>query len=111
MIPKRIIEKAIEGGWVTPYPKEDEDIAAEYYWQETALDPSFWQSLGKVLGWGNCKPCHGTGYLNKRGDMPCNECSHSGWTATWDMRAKDFYDLILTDRDTEKFWEEILPSK
>ncbi len=49
-------------------------------WQMYALDPDFWRALGKVLGLGD----------------------------DWQGKAHGFYDLILTDSDTSKFWEELL---
>jgi hypothetical protein len=75
MIPKQAIEKAIEGGWKESLEidkvVEISDLApgnpdfyrvggfalhhADMHWlypsTEIALDPSFWRSLGKVLGW------------------------------------------------------------
>jgi hypothetical protein len=36
---------------VSNYPSVDKVDAAEYHWQEIALDLSFWQALEKALGW------------------------------------------------------------
>ena len=56
------IKKAIEGGYCGPqrtflriHPSPWENDTVEYFdfWTgSTFLDPSFWQSLGKALGWG-----------------------------------------------------------
>lgn len=89
-IPKEVIEKAIEGGWVSEYPQEGTWLA-NYENYRAALDPTFWQSLGKSLGWD----------------------SHMlMWVGTyydeWQYRAMRFYDLILQGKDTNNFWKEIL---
>jgi hypothetical protein len=60
-------------------------------WQEIALDPSFWQALGKALGW------NVTGRQLAMNSKP-----------NWQIWATRFYDLILTGGDTEKFWADLL---
>lgn len=64
MIPKQIIEKAIEGGWRPEWrfmPNEsDENFLAFIWrgkggatmmtWQEIALDSTFWRSLENATG-------------------------------------------------------------
>lgn len=81
MIPKSAIEKAIEGG----YPRNSE-LLDTYCTHGIALDPTFWQALAKV----------GLYTKSPRTVDP------------WKRTAREFYDLILTGGDTEKFWEEIL---
>lgn len=103
MIPQKAISLAIEEGWSPipevkfdwkigevknstvyfPYPKGGHLEAALAI---IALDPTFWQALGKALGW------HGNEYL--RGE--------------WYWQARQHHDLILTGGDTEKFWNELL---
>lgn len=61
---------------------------------ETLWDPSFWQALGKALGWRIVGP------TKKDNDH----------NPEWYYRALEFYELILTGGDTEKFWEELYPS-
>lgn len=78
MIPKTIIEKAFEGG----YKSRVGDLVS---WEEIALDPAFWQCLGKALGW-------------ERYTMPYGD---------WKMYARRFYDLILTGQSTDEFWKEL----
>lgn len=101
------IEKAIEGGWkafgiITNASEMNEESFKNFWgyldrerrWQEIALDPTFWQALGKSCGWGKCAQgyhIHICEALNR-----------------WQREAHRFYDLILTGGDTEKFWEEIL---
>lgn len=85
-IPKEIIEKAIQGGWSTPTPGKW--IENEGWYAHVALDPSFWQALGKSLGWGE----------------------GSGGIEVWDWHgyARNFYDHILQGHDTDEFWKELL---
>jgi len=45
MIPKNIIELAIEGGW------KAKGILQIANWEKIVLDKTFWQALGKNLSW------------------------------------------------------------
>ena len=101
-IPKHIIEKAIEGGYnpsdesnykidvdylgrstliyySEEYPDEGCD---EHSQEEIALDPLFWFSLGKALGWGACKECEGDGV-----------CSHPKWREWNEMWGNDKFPM------------------
>jgi hypothetical protein len=60
-------------------------------WQEIALTPSFWQALGKALGWGESELHAGS---ISEGTKPV------GW---WRLHAGSFFDLILTGGDTTHF--------
>lgn len=100
-IPKEAIEKAIAGGWSfihTDLPWSWTGYAGingehEFTWQTLALDPSFWQSLGKVLGW------------KEIGGKPSGSYFEN---YTWLGHAHRFYDLILTGGDTDSFWQDLL---
>jgi len=67
------IEKAIEGGWIyrqgmsfrewhyydkgRPFVRAYFDTSSNSHdiqWEEIMLDPIFWQSLGKAMGWQEC---------------------------------------------------------
>lgn len=87
MIPKQAIEKAIEGGWQPTIPHERMPTAS------IALDPTFWQALGKGCGW---VEKHTPDHL----ECPDLEC--------WCNIANIFTRIVLTDGDTEKFWKELL---
>jgi hypothetical protein len=94
MIPKTAIEKAIEGGWHGFNYGEEGCWSGcrvpnieKKRWRDIALDPSFWQSLGKALDW-----------------YPDAELIPMSWRSN----AIRFYDLILTGGDTEAFWKELL---
>lgn len=94
-------------------------VCSRLSWERIALDPSFWQALGKALGWnageikdGICEICGEP--------MPPGEemFKYHGYSSNcpkppieitlWKEQAQEFYDLILTGGDTEKFWEELL---
>lgn len=130
MISKQAIEKAIEGGWNAPDVQigfiEKHAVclslpipggarnAIVYTTAEIALDPSFWQALGKSCGWilsyevtpehqGEelcwCKP---TVKVVEGGEIIVHaDRTPHGY-------AHGFLDLILTNQPTDKFWEEIL---
>lgn len=98
-IPKEAIEKAIEGGWRSEYLNCHIITHSDWYItvgdsrfsckgepaSTVALDPSFWQSLGKALGWST---------------MENHQQSR--------REALRYYYLILTRGDTKKFWDELL---
>lgn len=97
-IPKEAIEKAIEGGWTTPLLRANPkaDIAGlldtghfEREQEKIALDPSFWQALGKALGW---------------------RLEDDKWSSPrhWRKFVHRFLDVVLTSGDTDGFWSELL---
>lgn len=103
-IPKEAIAKAIEGGYgpkwdlVEVYGRSiviqfKSDIAEQPHvtWaiERVVLDPSFWQSLGKALGW--------QGKHDPQTDM-----------LVLQAMVHQFVDLILTGADTQAFWDELL---
>lgn len=91
-IPKLAIVTAIEGGWKPKY-SSSEHIEHWYGFEEkksicipqTVLDPSFWECLGKELGWGS-----------------------SPYKRNWRASANEFYNLILNCEDIDFYWKELL---
>lgn len=69
---------------------------------DVVLDPLFWQALGKALGW----------KLKVLVIWDWN----ATWTATvtemetWRWYAHQYFDLLLTGGDQDKFWKELLTS-
>lgn len=110
MIPQRIIEKAIAGGWKGALSNGDDTYSFNPF--EVALDPTFWQALGKVLGWGEGE-YQIRFYHNKvRIHKPEDEEVEFGFAKNVDaaqVHAHRFYDLILQGKPTDSFWNEILP--
>lgn len=104
-IPKRVIEKAIAGGWRPPFNTHLNHTfflrAINIHWASIALDPAFWQALGKSCGW-------------REEEWHPTRTYPDGSQKTWPGYMKyvhRFYDLILTGGNVEAFWEEISPSK
>ena len=99
MISKKAIEKAIEGGWKPHgiigdiqdgsywqmHPKDKRIPEALVSWEKFALTPSFWQALGKALGWDDVSR-ELTPHIFPTGRK----------TEWWEVQAHRFYDLILT---------------
>jgi hypothetical protein len=95
MIPKQAIELAKRRGWKPAEYRHrlhyrtggkngrgtTQTTSASITEHEIALDPTFWQALGKALGW---------------------------IKEYWWPRAMKFYDLILTGGDTDAYWNELL---
>lgn len=95
-IPKEAITKAIEGGWEPR--KYDLGADCEFNeWMHFALDPTFWQCLGKALGWY-------TPVFNDKHRFSHNHSIYPNWLEV----ALDFQELILTGGDAKAYWDELL---
>lgn len=104
MIPKAAIEKAIEGGWngYLGYIASSEESldqwlkfgGAEQAWAFIALDPLFWEALGRAKGW--------------KDETLADEELKVWLNPEWYDKANMFYDLILTGQSTDRFWKELL---
>jgi hypothetical protein len=81
MIPKEILDKATSGGW----KEANWNLSYEF---EIICDPSFWQALGKQMGWDN------------EVDIPELQ--------DWHGYAHRFLNVILSGGSTDKFWKELL---
>jgi hypothetical protein len=102
MIPTAALQKALDGGWkpssvrrmtlafllVGPRSKAGETTHRPYL-AMFALDPEFWQGLASAPG---ISTPHQEGFP---------------W---WQNTAHEFYDIVLTGGDTQKFWDELLGS-
>lgn len=131
-IPKRAIELAIEGGW-EPFktigvvgdgswdkidferygysaPQNLDKTLASINIYRIALTSEFWQSLGKSLGWSDLDQCGHKYPSNGDGRYSdiCKICGRKFTPGTWQEKAHRFYDLILTNVDTEQYWAELL---
>ena len=93
------MQKAIEGGWnkesfVCPMDTPSANFA------RAMLDPFFWQSLGKAMGW----PTRGhTPEEIKRG----NEALGQGTTKDWLYHWHRFIDYLAEGKSVEDFFENI----
>lgn len=90
MIPREAIQKAIQGGYGGRFDSPETILASHSQWQ-LALSAPFWQALSKALGWV---------VQSIQDPKPTN--------FQWYHEAHRFYDLILRDKSTAEFWEELL---
>lgn len=65
-------------------------ISQEVYFSDIVQDSLFWQALGKALGWGR------KGMKTTANDR------------TWLHYAHQYFDLVLTGGETEKFWKQLI---
>lgn len=95
---QQTIEKAIEGGWNdTSFaflnPTEEDGynyrVGKYGYSNEVFLDPLFWQSLGKAMGWNVCDICQ---------DCAGNQAL---------MAHHDFIDHLWEGKDAESFFNQL----
>jgi len=73
-----------------------------------AQDPLFWQALGKALGWSEetmVRYLHIKKVENTEAYYSTDE-SHI-LSQEWLYRSHQYFDLLMTGGDTEKFWKEL----
>jgi len=132
---KEAIEKAIEGGWNKDWyfshfngdevafgdVNKDSENNPCYYKDKNAilLDPLFWQSLGKALGWGRLH-CDSCGEFAK--PVREKESDPEYWRDCCSKKKLDygksfvahwhrFIDHIAQGGDCESFFKELLKHK
>lgn len=106
---EKAIKLAISGGWKYPADYEDEALElATRYWQDTCLDPLFWQALGKALKWKK-EPCQcdecgviGVGEWNHLG-----ECKRKNRPGSWESNWHRFIDHLIAGKDAESFFKSL----
>lgn len=91
---------------------EEDGTGARPTFNDIVVDPLFWQALGKALGWNDEKIEVGPILHEHNGEL-CGKvfCETVGVThkaAKWKVIAHQYFDLVLTGGDTEKFWKELL---
>lgn len=96
---KEAIQKAIEGG----YKILSWDIGSPVYDKnEVLLDPLFWQSIGKALGWNEDHF-----YLVANGIEMESQQNDKVWKLYWHR----FIDHLASGGEAEKFFKELLNQK
>lgn len=107
---QQAIEKAIEGGWKHPFTglpafRAPTEEWLKENWRKYAhifLDPLFWQSLGKAMGWKMVNDFSGEQCVRQHGnctDMDCNP----EWKYMWHR----FIDHLAEGKDAKSFFEKI----
>lgn len=93
---KLAIEKGGYDNYSHVHPSVREE-AIELDSDRIILDPLFWQSLGKALGWK--EPKFG---------IAIDRLPNFSYPKAWLPYAHKYFDLALTDGDTETFWQSLL---
>lgn len=81
------------------------------------LDNQFWQALGKALGWNEHKWEHTHARGSEYDELVCKNCDllkkyirKDICSVKQNKYAHQYFDLVLTGGDTERFWKELLSS-
>lgn len=108
---QQAIEKAIEGGWrpikYVDYQNKQQVsglafIHDIYIRQAAFLDPIFWQSLGKAMGWDETSHLESPYCWYYKGIYRRNL-----WGAEWEYNQHRFIDHLAEGKDAESFFEPI----
>lgn len=95
---QQAIQKAIDGGWKSgnQHFYEFESGARENL-SSIFLQPLFWQSLGKSLGWKDCEK----GFSGKGDD------EHSWQCREWEHRWHDFIHHLVEGKSIKSYFEQL----
>jgi hypothetical protein len=103
VIPQRALELATHGGWseFAGRPQKSRETTGSSWvpFEVVALDPAFWQALGKSLGWNES-------FFDRHASA--HDMAAYYHTEAWLMFAHNFCDLIYQGQSTEEFWKELL---
>lgn len=94
------IKKAIEGGypfWGKTNARAFEGVDTNDHLSDILLDPSFWQSLGKAIGWGKTK-----NFESRREDSLLDL-----WPEEWQVYWHIFIDHLAGGKTVEEFFESL----
>lgn len=78
------------------------DIKGSIY-SDDILNPLFWQSLGKALGWDEI-----IDYESWFTKLSSIEMEYWNGKYIWRYYADMYFDLLMAGRDTGKFWQDLL---
>lgn len=103
---EQAIRKAIEGGW---HPKYAKSVVTRDQFNvkcRILLDPLFWQSLGKALGWDKIhyEKCPAICYADFRDPGECNCSAKDEWKSQW----HSFIDYLAEGKDAESFFTRLV---
>jgi len=112
---KEAIQKAIEGGFRAERGLTLEYVEkhySEYEIECLTLRSTFWQSLGKALGWkgGEIRVCYDCGRAIKHNEVICG-CggnSYDRYSGQWLIEWHRFIDHLASGGDPEEFFKTLL---
>lgn len=122
---KDAIQKAIEGGWKEGSLSSSEALEFGLRYNSTALlDPSFWQALGKALGWPDSsyqtcrlqKPYYSNkkDYIGRIGLIVGESDNKKMWYVVWDNNKiryrypKTYVTNLGASRNWEAVWHRFI---
>ncbi len=124
MIPKNVIELAIEGGWKDFRPVvTSEDIKKmseinvlqtfmdQNYNHQVICDPLFWQALGRAKKWSQDEVV--TNYMKENGTYrygdPLFHLKDEKITrlGDWADHSIEFFTILMTGGDMEAYWKNL----
>lgn len=112
------VSKAIEGGWKNSKDKTNSTLTDGkgdvYFSLSPFLDPSFWQSLGKAMGWkgDDIRLCVGCGRALKHNERNC-KCGDGCFyyfNGQWAVEWHRFIDHLIEGKDANSFFANLLKS-
>lgn len=118
---QQAIKLAIEGGydarwheeWGAYRSKAKEGwraLSTHLIDEQILLDPLFYQSLGKSLGWGECScGCH-PARGHEKGFVNCIHCKHIRHPG-YLYHAHRFLDHVMEGKDAEEFFRELIEKR
>ena len=98
---KTAIEKAVEGGYKT-------GTLGAFGWERMVLDPLFWQSLGKAMGWDKDKKGNDI-FLKVRNFLgrTAIEMKAKSPIEFWEYKWHRFIDHLAEGKDAESYFESL----
>ena len=116
-----ILELAFQGG----YPYRDDPDGNPYTEEDhyrIVCSQEFWVSLGKALGWEKSTVTFKVkkkeiSAVSRKGTIYYTRDAHTitrpvrNAKMKWKRIAREFFDLLLTGGDTEKFWADLISDK
>lgn len=96
MLVQEVIKKAVEGGF------KGKSYAGDAMATQL-LDPDFWQSLGKAMGFNESIYCSNAEHINRK--VLCDECvdKEDGWKNEWHA----LIDHLAEGKSIESFFKEL----
>jgi hypothetical protein len=112
---EQAVNKAIEGGWkmpprqflhMTPSPWPNDTVESVEVWlYSTFMDPTFWTSLGKTMGWWDKSIDREYSTEQSRKDFP------DSWNgiaiSLWEFHWHTFIDHLAEGKTAESFFAEL----